>query len=318
MPISILSIGIATIDHVFHVKQLPNRAEKYRADQAETVGGGGGANAAVAISRLGGTASIAARTGGDEVANSIEYGFNREGVRTDLLRQYKERRSSYSMVLIDAEGERLIVNYRDDRLPFDARWLERELAQRNFDAVLADTRWPDGAVAGMRYASDRGVPGVIDAEAPVEGCEEALRLASHVVFSAQGLRDFHGADPQEADLGALLRCSDCGEGVVGVTNGAEGIRWMENGTIRHILPPPLPGPLTDTLGAGDIWHGALALALAEEQGLTNAMRFANAAATLKCAGASGRNGAPRREEVERFLRFNETRLSEANGNMRDA
>ena len=60
-------------------------------------------------------------------------------------------------------------------------------------------------------------------------------------------------------------------------------------------------PITDTLGAGDIWHGALALALAEGQASGSAMRFANAAATLKCVGATGRDGAPRRAEVEALL-----------------
>jgi hypothetical protein len=61
-----------------------------------------------------------------------------------------------------------------------------------FDAALADTRWPDGAAALMRTARERGLPGVLDAEAPVREAEAALYLASHIAFSAQGLRDWAG------------------------------------------------------------------------------------------------------------------------------
>jgi len=57
----------------------------------------------------------------------------------------------------------------------------------------------------------------------------------------------------------------------------------------------------DTLGAGDVWHGAFALALAEGQGEEAAIRFASAAAAIKCTRFGGRSGAPRRDEVERFL-----------------
>lgn len=301
----ILMIGTASIDLVFHVKQFPTRAEKYRADSVEAVGGGGAANAAVGVARLGGKASVAARLGNDETADAIEQGLKRENVRLDFLQRFQDCQSSTSAVLIDPHGERLVVNYRDVALPSDATWLTRMLDESTFEALLADTRWPEGAFAGMHHARERGLPGIIDAEAPIEGSEEALRLASHVVFSAQGLRDFHRADPNETDIEGLLRRTDCGDGIVGVTDGVEGVRWMEGGTVHHLRPPTIRQSVTDTLGAGDIWHGALALALAEAQGLSDAMRLANAAATLKCVGASGRNGAPRRAEVEQLLRAND-------------
>jgi sulfofructose kinase len=57
----------------------------------------------------------------------------------------------------------------------------------------------------------------------------------------------------------------------------------------------------DTLGAGDVWHGAFALALAEGRPERQAVRFASAAAALKCTRFGGRNGAPRRAEVDAFL-----------------
>lgn len=298
----ILSVGVAVIDFVFHVKHFPTRAEKYRADAAAMTGGGGGANAAVAIARLGGRAELAARIGDDMLASLIEDDLVREGVGTGLVRRFPERRSSFSSVLVDAAAERQIVNFRDTGLSFDGAWLRAAIEDEVFVATLADTRWPEGAAVAMARGHALGVPAVMDAEAPIEGCEDALRDASHVVFSAQGLRDFAGVDPDGEELERLLRWAD-GElpGLVGVTDGADGVRWIEDGVLHHRLPPALPAPVTDTLGAGDVWHGAFALALGEGAALDGAMAFANAAASLKCIGGTGREGIPDRAAVEALL-----------------
>jgi sulfofructose kinase len=57
----------------------------------------------------------------------------------------------------------------------------------------------------------------------------------------------------------------------------------------------------DTLGAGDVFHGAFALALTEQQELRQALRFASAAAALKCTRFGGAFAAPQRAEVEELL-----------------
>ena len=301
MAVRVLSVGVAVVDHVFRVDAFPTRPEKYRARDAATVGGGGGANAAVAVARLGGEAWLAARVGDDATADTILADLAAEGVRADLVRRFGGCRSSFSSVLVDDGGERQIVNFRDMGLSFDAGWLRERLAGMAFDAVLADTRWPDGALAAMERAVELGVPGVMDAEAPVREAEGAVRAASHVVFSAQGLRDWAEV-PEGSDLADLLRgAAEELDAIVGVTDGADGVRWIADGALRHEPAPPLPAPLADTLAAGDVWHGALALALGEGQGLDPAMRFANAAATLKCVGGTGRSGAPTRDAVEALL-----------------
>jgi sulfofructose kinase len=60
--------------------------------------------------------------------------------------------------------------------------------------------------------------------------------------------------------------------------------------------------VVDTLGAGDVWHGAFALGLAEGMDESTAVRFASAAAALKVQRRGGRAGAPCRAEVEELLR----------------
>ncbi|HEX8374847.1 MAG TPA: PfkB family carbohydrate kinase, partial [Geminicoccaceae bacterium] len=86
-----------------------------------------------------------------------------------------------------------------------------------------------------------------------------------------------------------------------VTAGAEGVFWLDgDAKVGHL--PGHPVAAVDTLGAGDIFHAAFALALAEGRGEAEAMRFGNAAAALKCARPGGGAGAPTRGEVETFLR----------------
>jgi sulfofructose kinase len=72
-----------------------------------------------------------------------------------------------------------------------------------------------------------------------------------------------------------------------------------DGELRHY--PGFEVPVVDTLGAGDVWHGAFALALAEGRGEAQAVQYASAAAALKVQRKGGRSGAPMRAELDSFL-----------------
>jgi sulfofructose kinase len=293
---TILTVGVAVIDIVMSVDTLPRKPEKYRARDAAIVGGGCAANAAAAIARLGGRSMLAARTGQDQIGDMIVAGLAGEGVDCTLVRRIPGGRSSFSSIYVDAAGERQIVNFRDMALSFDASWLEQRIPD-NVDAILADTRWPQGAAVAMKVARARGIPGLLDAEAPVREADEALRQASHIAFSAQGLRDFAGADDLDD---ALASAREETSAWVCVTDGAAGVTFYEDGERAH--EPAFPIDVVDTLGAGDIWHGAFALALGEGRRARSAIRFASAVAALKCTRFGGRTGTPTRAEAEAFLR----------------
>ncbi len=293
---TILTVGVAVIDIVMSVDELPRRPEKYRARDAAIIGGGCAANAAVAVARLGGNALLAARTGRDPIGDMIVGGLEAEGVDCALVRRIEGGRSSFSSIYVDAAGERQIVNFRDMVLSFDASWLASAIPPK-LDAILADTRWPQGAAVAMRTARERGVPGILDAEAPVREAGEALELASHIAFSAQGLRDFAAS----GDLSAALKAARQETGAwVCYTDGLNGVTFCDGGELSHV--PAYTVEVVDTLGAGDVWHGAFALALGEGRDERDAIRFANAVAALKCTRFGGRTGTPGRAEAEEFMR----------------
>jgi len=290
--VDVLVVGVAVVDFVFGMDSLPDRASKYRAKAAEIVGGGCGANAALAVVRLGGAARLGARLGNDPLGDLIVSDLVAEGVDAGLIRRTPGAQSSFSSVHVDAAGERQIVNFRGAGLTEDTNWLD---GVEPTDAVLVDTRWPEAAALALKLARAWGVPGVLDGEPPI--APELVAAASHVALSRPGLESLSDiADPAKA-----LEAVAAGlPGWACVTDGEHGVYYTGKAGIEHV--PAFDVPVKDTLAAGDIWHGALSLALAEGQAEPQAIRFANAAAALKCMTFGGRAGCPDRATLEKFLK----------------
>jgi sulfofructose kinase len=143
-----------------------------------------------------------------------------------------------------------------------------------------------------------GIPTVLDAGLSFDPRSAGLlALADHVVFSAAALERMSGhADPVHALRWVRSRVRGP---YVGVTIGARGYLWLEGETLH--ATPGHAVEVVDTLGAGDVFHGAYALAIAERRSVIEAARFANAAAAIKCTRTSGRRGIPLRAEVEAWL-----------------
>jgi sulfofructose kinase len=290
----VFCLGIATLDYVYSVETMPTRGEKYRSRDLAVVGGGCAGNAAVAIARLGGYCRLATRLGDDPAGDEILADLRREGVETGFARRAPGLRSPVSAILVDAEGERMVVSNSDPRMPEATDWLPAILPEGT-DAVLADTRWGEGALAALALARRAGVPGVLDADRRPPH-PDLVATASHVAFSQQALRELSGEnDPR---LG-LARIASSQTTWLAVTLGKHGVLFVEGGETVHV--PAFAVETVDTLGAGDVWHGAFTLALAEGEGERAAIRFASAAAALKCMRFGGRAGAPTRQEVNEFL-----------------
>lgn len=286
----VLVAGVAVADIVMQVEELPRRAEKYRAADALVTVGGCAANAAIAIARQGGRARLAARLGDDLIGDLIAGGLEAEGVDLGLSHRQSGARSSFSSIYVDRSGERQIMNFRGQGLP---ETLDLTLAPRAA-AVLADNRWPGLTRAALDLARSWGVPGVVDAEAPFD--PDAVRGATHVVFSMQGLT---AHAPGLATEEALRQARADFGAWVAVTDGPLGVWYAGDGGEGHV--PAFRIEPVDTLGAGDIWHGVFALRLAEGDDELAAIRFANAAAALKCLRFGGVSACPDRAATEAFL-----------------
>ncbi len=287
----ILLAGVAVADFVFNVDAMPRKAEKYRATSAHICGGGNAANSAVAVSRLGAQAMLAARVGDDFVGDFILGELNRQNVDISLVKRIGGGASSFSSIYVDRSGERQITNFRGRDLGRDAEWLDDVPA---FDLLLVDNRWEPLTRRAIRIARNRNIPAIVDAEPPFD--QDAVGLATHIAFSAQGLRDFIGLEDPAAALQAAASKLDAW---ICVTNGAEGTYFIEDGRVENI--PAVAVEAKETLGAGDVWHGAFAVMIARGHDVRGAIQFANAAGTLKSMRPGGPASAPTMTETEQFL-----------------
>jgi sulfofructose kinase len=234
--------------------------------------------------------------GDDPVGERIVREVEREGIGVNGVRRVRGACSGCSAIIVDTGGERIIVNFRGERMDPDPSWLPVSEI-RGADAVLGDLRWPEGSLRALAEARRLGIPALLDADAtPTREDAEVFAAANHILFSTQGLLEFTGLAEIE---GALRLAASRTDAWVGVSAGSAGVHWLERERVHHL--PAFAVDVVDTLGAGDVLHGAFALALARGERVEQALRFACAAAALKCTKPGGRAGAPGAKEVENFL-----------------
>lgn len=280
------------------VENFPAPSTKVLASEFIITGGGCAANAAVTIARLEGRAAYAGPLGGtsDAVSERIIADLAIEGIDCSGCVRIDGGTASVSLILLDARGEKTIATRRGgmlgNALPADANWLVADA-----DAVLVDNRFPDFVGAVCRAARKRTIPVVIDLDQATRVDHPLFKLGTHVIASAEALHGSTGL----SDLGAALKqlAAHVG-GFVAVTDGPNGVSWLAGDTLRHM--PAFAVQVIDSLGAGDAFHGAFTLALADGRDLETALRFASAVAALKCTKFGGASGAPYRAEVEAFLK----------------
>lgn len=291
----IACVGIAVQDRVYSVKKLPTHGGKYQASHYMEIGGGPAATAAVAIARLGGSVDFIGRVGDDDCGNTLIDELRSWGVNTQWCRQYKNARSSQSAILVDDEGERTIINYPSPDLPCDAQWLDN-IDFSQYDIVLADVRWHEGALRAFNKAREAHIPTLLDADTTPQNIIPLIALADHAVFSTPGLNRMTAIENVQ---NALRKAASHTDGSVYVTQGDEGTLWLDGDHFCQF--PAFSVKVVDTTGAGDVFHGAMAFALAEKMLQKQSIAFASAVAGLKCTQPGGRAGIPDREQTESFL-----------------
>lgn len=292
----IICVGHAAIDRIYRIDKFPDRPTKIRALEHIETGGGMAANAAAAIGRLGGQVELWSRIGEDDNGVKIRRLLASAGVDTRYVQSFEENRSSTSVILVDGDGERMIVGSRDVNMPSSTSWLPLERVNEA-GAVLADLRWLEGTRVVLEAARQAGVPTVLDADlGGREALHELLELTDYAVFSQQALEEFTA---EEAIEDRLRRVADLGPSHAGVTLGGDGYMWLEGGKIEHM--PAFKVDVVDTTGAGDAFHGAFALGVAEDRSMRDIVRRASATAALKCTRLGGRAGLPTIDELAAFL-----------------
>ncbi|WP_158782388.1 PfkB family carbohydrate kinase [Pantoea sp. BAV 3049] len=292
---NIVCLGNAVWDRVFEMEQIPQQPTKYFARGYFENGGGIAATAAVACVRLGAHAQLISRLGDDSNGELIRNELAQWDVDVSGMHTFAGVQSSHAVIHVDSEGERQITVFRDGRCPTSTDWLSADMLE-GVDCLLCDTSWPEGALWLMAEAKKRHIPAVLDLDLGASRMAELVAHGDHLAFSLPGLRLF---TQQHNIADALKAAQKKTQGTVYVTCGAEGCYWLDGEEVRHV--PSFPVLCVDTTGAGDVFHGALAVAIAEQRPTFEAIRFANAVAALKCTREGGRKGIPDRQQLAQFL-----------------
>ncbi|MBH68227.1 MAG: ribokinase [Rhodospirillaceae bacterium] len=295
-PKRLISLGACTVDVILSVETIPSLDAKVMAQDGVVVGAGMAVAAAATAAVLGGIVSIWGRIGDDLLGDFFLADLAGVGVETAFIRRVVGAKTGLSSVIVDSTGKRLIVPYYDPVLGADASWLPITELEKT-DCILSDVRWPEGSFRLMTEASKRGLIRIFDGDVAQPEVLKALApLSTHAIFSEPGFSLFSGRTDLRA---ALLDCASRFDGCMGVTVGEEGFIWVEDGHVKQVLPPKII-PI-DTLAAGDVFHGAFGLAVAEGMQIRSAAEFACAAAAIKCTRFGGRAGIPERKEVQQLV-----------------
>lgn len=329
-PLDVLGIGEISHDLVL---QLPPKAalrgplpDKLSAQALTSLGGGQIATAMVAARRLGLRAGLCGAVGDDAAGRELLAELAAEGVALGGVAQCAQAQTRLALVLVDAHGDRRVIEWRHPQLQPRAD----EPTAADFQAVRAvhlDGTYPQVSLRAARLAKAAGCLVSLDLDHCLDSrlasatavaaadrgvTAELVALADLCVVSARFPTEFT-AEPDPD--GAARRLATQTAGFVVVTRGDAGGVAVIAGEL-HAFPALRPPVLLDTTACGDTFHAALlaylidqaehdpagasGLAEAEAALASSALRFASAAAALKC-GALGRRGCPSREQVDRFL-----------------
>ncbi|MDZ7704550.1 MAG: PfkB family carbohydrate kinase [Trueperaceae bacterium] len=295
----VLAAGLSCLDHLWQVDRFPPTHSRTHASNYHTQGGGPAATAAVTVARLGGEVELWALHGDDEGGRILSRELQHYGVDISQLRVCNGGKTFVSAVLVDPQGERYIFPYRGELCDDAEGWNVDRIA--NADAVLVDARHPQMNRLVLETARAANVPTVGDFSNTRHW--ELTKLVDYLIVSEECAREVAGdvtgdvgVDDLDAALAALRQFDDQ---LVGVTLGEQGFVFNHAGQTRHI--PALPiRDVVDTTGAGDVFHGAYAYAVASGRTPDDCGLFASVTAARACLGV-GRSTIPTAAEVAHLL-----------------
>ncbi|MDA9464713.1 sugar kinase [Bradyrhizobium sp. CCBAU 53415] len=295
----VLCIGMPVRDLIFRVDAVPERGSKANASDLAEICGGNALNAAIAIARLGGRVAFTGPMGdaGETSSGFILERMAREGVDITHVVRMPDMTTPVSAIMIEPSGERTLTIYRDPGL-WRVKLPDADALLVDCRAVLVESRCAAFARSLCAEARQRGIPVVVGVDRMMALQDGLLATASHLLFASAQLQETAGVD---GDGEALKLLAGLTPAFIAATDGPHGTIWL-NEKDQLEETPAFPVQAVDTLGAGDVFHGAFTLRLAEGEGVREALRFAAAAAALKCTRHGGGLAAPQRVEVEELLR----------------
>jgi sulfofructose kinase len=282
--VDVLCIGYACWDLNFHLSHFPAPDEKAVADSLLSEGGGPASNAAFAINTLGGRAAFVGRLGRDTFGKAHLKELKNAGVDTSRIIRV-DASTPTSSVWVNSKGQRALVNYREERTP-----LEFDFSNITPTCILVDGHELEASLKALKQFAN--TPSILDAGSLNQSTKTLSKQVTHLVASAAFAIEKSGSEAPEDWLKSLAtHTAD-----IAVTHGDQGVYWRDtHGKQGHI--PALDVISRDTTAAGDIFHGAFALAVSRGHDFEDSLIWANQVAALSVSKPGGRSSCPTNHEI---------------------
>jgi len=271
-----LFVGLATVDVTYPVDEIPRRNRKISVPAQHVSAGGPATNAAVTFAFLGGRTSLVTAVGSHPLASVIRSDLQRFQIAPhDMARYRQEVPPISSIMVLRGTGERTVVSanaaaFSQISAKFNSRWLT------GVQIVQVDGHYMNLCITAARAARLRGIPVVLDSGSWKEGMEELLQFVDIAICS----NDYLPPDCRDVDdvveflEGRTIR-------KIAITREAREIRFVDGARRGSVAVEKIRA--VDTLGAGDIFHGAFCyFACQPGYGFRDALAAAARVAVFSC------------------------------------
>jgi ribokinase len=297
-------VGSSNTDMIIKLDRIPRPGETILGGEFTTAAGGKGANQAVAAARAGGRVTFVARVGRDMFGDQAIAGFRKDRINVQHVLRDPAAPSGVALIFVAKDGENSIAvaGGSNGRLtPADVK--KAEAAITSADALVMQLETPvETVTAAAQLAAKAGVTVILN---PAPARELPDSLLKHVSIltpnehEAELLTGVKVTDVSTAEQ-AASKLRDRGVRTVILTLGSRGALVATPDGAQAVSGFKVKA--VDTTAAGDVFNGALAVALAEGREMIDAARFANAAAAISVTRMGAQPSAPARHEIERLLK----------------
>lgn len=280
-------VGSINMDLVVRTNHFPKQGETVLGDLYTTIPGGKGANQAVAAARLGNDVQMVGAVGTDAFGDVLVEGLQKEGVQIEHVNQL-EGMSGIANILLSGGDNRIIVVPGANHLLKEEEMDALETLFAASDFVILQLEIPQSVVQRTLEICHRlGTPTILN-PAPAAGYRQEMQpYWTYLTPNESEAEELFGPQWEQALEQFPNRLV--------VTLGKEGARYFDGK--KHMTVAGYETKAADTTGAGDTFNGALGVALAEQMPFEEAVRFANAAASLSVEKMGAQGGMPKKEEV---------------------
>jgi ribokinase len=293
----VVGLGQACIDFLGPLPAYPKEDSKVELSSLHRQCGGPASTAIVTLSRLGVQTSFIGSISDDPFGQDIYRNLRDQNVDVSELNMTPGYSSQFAFIAVSQDNGKRTVFWTRGTVPHlraDEVHLERFPA-----AVILhmDGLMIDACHEAARQAQDRGMTVVLDAGTMRAGLMKLIPLVDVLIASESFADTLVGAKTsRESALYALQRL---GTKKVIITLGSQGSLGLDECNV--VYQPAFPVPVVDTTGAGDVYHGGFIYGMLKKWDMQSSMRFASAAAALKCQRIGAQDGAPNINAVNRLI-----------------